>query len=334
MPKPLRAPRVDNRLPLLLDAAARFFRAQGFHGASIRDIVRAVDMLPGSLYYHFAGKEDLLAAVYAEGVRRISARVTRGRRAEVRTVGAARSRLRRAPRVVARGKRLRAGGDPRAAGRRAGGRRASRRAARCLRAPVRRPDRGAAARARRRPFEPSPDAAWRAQLVAGLVPPGPRRPRRHRPPFRRFVASPPREGVIRGNPSQSSRHQDRPRRPRPGQPPRRRAPARRRHGGDLHAALAGHPGGGQARHRGGRRRHRRVLARDRPPDRTQARRRAAQRRADRRRRDRRRHRPGRGRGHAARRRRRASVPSGHRARRDRGVRPRRHGADPRRAVAV
>ena len=75
MTKPLRAPRADNRLPLLLDAAARLFRAQGFHGTSIRDIVRAVDMLPGSLYYHFAAKEDLLAAVYAEGVRRITERV-------------------------------------------------------------------------------------------------------------------------------------------------------------------------------------------------------------------------------------------------------------------
>src|SRR5512146_695459 len=75
VPRPLRAPRADNRLPLLLDEAARLFRAQGFHGTSIRDIVRAVDMLPGSLYYHFATKEDLLAAVYAEGVERISARV-------------------------------------------------------------------------------------------------------------------------------------------------------------------------------------------------------------------------------------------------------------------
>ena len=71
----LRAPRADNRLPQILDAAARLFRAQGFQGTSVRDIVRAVDMLPGSLYYHFATKEDLLAAVYAEGVRRISARV-------------------------------------------------------------------------------------------------------------------------------------------------------------------------------------------------------------------------------------------------------------------
>lgn len=71
----VRAPRADNRLPQILDEAARLFRTQGFQGTSVRDIVRAVDMLPGSLYYHFATKEDLLAAVYAEGVRRISARV-------------------------------------------------------------------------------------------------------------------------------------------------------------------------------------------------------------------------------------------------------------------
>jgi AcrR family transcriptional regulator len=71
----LRAPRADNRLPRILDAAARLFGGQGFQGTSVRDIVRAVDMLPGSLYYHFATKDELLAAVYAEGVRRISARV-------------------------------------------------------------------------------------------------------------------------------------------------------------------------------------------------------------------------------------------------------------------
>jgi len=70
----LRAPRADHRLPQILDAAARLFRSQGFQGISVRDIVRDivrdVDMLPGSLYYDFATKEDLLAAVYAEGVRR------------------------------------------------------------------------------------------------------------------------------------------------------------------------------------------------------------------------------------------------------------------------
>lgn len=70
-----RMPRADNRLPLVLDEAARLFGERGFHGTTIRDVVRGIDMLPGSLYYHFAAKEQLLAAVYTEGVRRISARV-------------------------------------------------------------------------------------------------------------------------------------------------------------------------------------------------------------------------------------------------------------------
>jgi AcrR family transcriptional regulator len=70
-----RLPRADNRLPQILDEAARLFAERGFPGTTIRDIVRGVDMLPGSLYYHFAAKEDLLAAVYAEGVKRISEHV-------------------------------------------------------------------------------------------------------------------------------------------------------------------------------------------------------------------------------------------------------------------
>jgi AcrR family transcriptional regulator len=72
------APRAHNRLPQILDEAAKLFREKGFQATSVRDIVRAVDMLPGSLYYHFAAKEDLLVAVYAEGVRRITDAVARG----------------------------------------------------------------------------------------------------------------------------------------------------------------------------------------------------------------------------------------------------------------
>jgi AcrR family transcriptional regulator len=37
----------------------------------MRDIAGKAGMLPGSLYYYFASKEELLVAVYAEGVRRI-----------------------------------------------------------------------------------------------------------------------------------------------------------------------------------------------------------------------------------------------------------------------
>ena len=72
-----RAPHVDNRLSVLLDAAATQFATKGFQAASVRDIVAAVGMLPGSLYYHFATKDELLLAVYAEGVRRIDSAVAR-----------------------------------------------------------------------------------------------------------------------------------------------------------------------------------------------------------------------------------------------------------------
>lgn len=64
-------PRAGSRLHAILDEAARLFACQGYHGTSIRDIVRAIGMLPGSLYCHFESKEELLVAVYEEGVRRM-----------------------------------------------------------------------------------------------------------------------------------------------------------------------------------------------------------------------------------------------------------------------
>ncbi|MBI2529175.1 MAG: TetR/AcrR family transcriptional regulator [Candidatus Rokubacteria bacterium] len=78
----IRARRSDNREQLVRDRAARLFRQRGYHAASARDIAGAVGMLPGSLYYHFASKEDLLVAVYEEGVRMISEAVTRAAGAE------------------------------------------------------------------------------------------------------------------------------------------------------------------------------------------------------------------------------------------------------------
>ena len=66
--KPARSPRSDNRLPELLDAAARLFARHGYAATSMRDIAVEIKMLPGSLYYHFPSKEDLLRAVYQAGV--------------------------------------------------------------------------------------------------------------------------------------------------------------------------------------------------------------------------------------------------------------------------
>jgi len=60
--------RPDNRRTLLLDEAARLFGARGYDSTSMRDIAAAVGMLPGSLYYHFPSKEDLLVAVYTIGM--------------------------------------------------------------------------------------------------------------------------------------------------------------------------------------------------------------------------------------------------------------------------
>lgn len=65
------ARRANSRLPQLLDAAARAFAERGFAAASVREIVGTIGMLPGSLYCHFATKEELLVAVYARGVERI-----------------------------------------------------------------------------------------------------------------------------------------------------------------------------------------------------------------------------------------------------------------------
>jgi AcrR family transcriptional regulator len=78
----------------------------------MRDIAAASGMLAGSLYYHFASKEELLVAVYAEGVRRISVSVRAALARDPRSLDPARSRVCRAPRRAPRGQRLRAGGHP------------------------------------------------------------------------------------------------------------------------------------------------------------------------------------------------------------------------------
>lgn len=72
---PARLVHADSRAPLVLDAAARLFCRHGFEGTTVRDIASAAGMLPGSLYCHFATKDDLLVAVYLRGVEQICATV-------------------------------------------------------------------------------------------------------------------------------------------------------------------------------------------------------------------------------------------------------------------
>lgn len=69
------ATRANNRVGVLRDNAAELFAAKGFRETTMRDIAKRAGMLPGSIYYHFPSKEDLLAAVYEEGVARLLDRI-------------------------------------------------------------------------------------------------------------------------------------------------------------------------------------------------------------------------------------------------------------------
>src|SRR4029453_2222008 len=47
----------------ILKAAIALFRKRGYHGSSMRTLARALRMEAGSLYYHFASKQDILFAI-------------------------------------------------------------------------------------------------------------------------------------------------------------------------------------------------------------------------------------------------------------------------------
>ena len=53
----------DGTRQRILDAAADLFIEQGYAGTSVRDISERMGMTKGSLYYHFASKEDVLNAL-------------------------------------------------------------------------------------------------------------------------------------------------------------------------------------------------------------------------------------------------------------------------------
>jgi AcrR family transcriptional regulator len=55
----------------ILDAAAGFMRANGYRATTLRDIAAAVGIKAGSIYYHFASKDEIVAAVMNDGVDRV-----------------------------------------------------------------------------------------------------------------------------------------------------------------------------------------------------------------------------------------------------------------------
>jgi AcrR family transcriptional regulator len=52
----------------ILDAAATVFRDKGYAGARLTDIAASAGMQAGSLYYHFASREELVEEVLRAGV--------------------------------------------------------------------------------------------------------------------------------------------------------------------------------------------------------------------------------------------------------------------------
>jgi len=53
---------------LILDAAARLFRNEGYASTSLRDIAAACGVTTGSIYHHFASKEEIVSEVLRIGV--------------------------------------------------------------------------------------------------------------------------------------------------------------------------------------------------------------------------------------------------------------------------
>jgi AcrR family transcriptional regulator len=51
----------------ILEAALRLFAAQGFHGSSMRELAKEVDLQASALYVHFPSKEHVLAELVRAG---------------------------------------------------------------------------------------------------------------------------------------------------------------------------------------------------------------------------------------------------------------------------
>lgn len=69
--------RAEDSRQRILDAAARLFREHGYAGVSLRDIADDAGMKAGSLYYHFASKEEIVAKVLDIGIELVHAAVQR-----------------------------------------------------------------------------------------------------------------------------------------------------------------------------------------------------------------------------------------------------------------
>lgn len=69
------SPEQSDGYAAIFKEATRLFGERGYTGTSMRDIAKAVGILPGSLYAHIASKESLLSAIIEGGVDHFTAAV-------------------------------------------------------------------------------------------------------------------------------------------------------------------------------------------------------------------------------------------------------------------
>src|SRR5262249_20880737 len=58
---------------VITDTAVKLFGEHGYTGTTMRDIAKAVGVLPGSLYAHIDSKETLLLEIVQDGIKRFLA---------------------------------------------------------------------------------------------------------------------------------------------------------------------------------------------------------------------------------------------------------------------
>ena len=60
----------------ILEAAAQVFRQKGFHGASMQDIAKAVNLQKASLYHHISSKQEILLALLDRALETLFERIS------------------------------------------------------------------------------------------------------------------------------------------------------------------------------------------------------------------------------------------------------------------
>ncbi len=68
MAKIKKSEQLGNARETILEAAVSLFSERGYTGTTVRDIAEAVGVLPGSLYAHIKGKEEILADIVTSGI--------------------------------------------------------------------------------------------------------------------------------------------------------------------------------------------------------------------------------------------------------------------------